>query len=68
MHKTVEITKRPYDGMFNVFHFTKDPNYDIMVVDENNTTYVPKRWLLTGVFENETEAKSLEKSILSANT
>lgn len=66
MNKTVEITKRPYDNMYNVFHLIQDPNYDILVSDTSN--YVPKRWILKGVCSDEQSAKALEKSLLSQNT
>lgn len=60
---SIDISQR-HDGKFNVWHFTFDPTFDIILSNEDGSHYVPKRWVIKGVSDTYEEAKETEKRLL----
>lgn len=61
-NKLTDISKRPFDGKYQVWKLLPDKNCDT-VVNDDNSIYVPKLWTILGVFDYEEQAKAFENSV-----
>lgn len=63
-----EVTKRAFDGKYVLWGYTVDPGYDPKEFNESNIPYIPQRWVVMGVFDNEGEANARQRSITQKKT
>ena len=65
MKKNTDISQRPADGKFAVWKKIPDPDgqINVTIIDEDNSTYVPKIWAIMEVFDYENDAKNYEKGL-----
>ena len=63
--KTFEISER-YDGKYNLWHLTDDPNFskmELQAKDEHGQPYHPQRWIIKETFNDYKQAKEAERNL-----
>lgn len=53
----IEVKFREYDKRWVVWEYMIDPCYDPNEMDESSIPYISSRWIMTGVFRDEKDAK-----------